>query len=79
MTNLGTALSLPKRSRTILGHLEARGSISPMEALMTYGNMRLAAAIFEIRGAGIDVRTDLKQDESGHKYARYSLVKQTRN
>lgn len=66
-------VALYPQTRTILNHLEKRGSISPMEALMGYGCMRLAARIHELRNAGFNIQTMMKRDEAGHAYARYFL------
>jgi hypothetical protein len=67
-------LKLTPQARTVLSHLKKR-SISPMEAMITYGISRLASCIHEIRKrAGYDVETVVKHDEHGHKYARYSLA-----
>jgi hypothetical protein len=62
---------LPAR---ILKHLRARKSISPMEALASYGTTRLAAAIFKLRRAGFDITTQINHDQAGHGYARYTLA-----
>lgn len=66
-------LSVTPQARQVLNHLEKRGSISPMEAIITYGITRLAARIFELREIGITVLTNLKRDENGKPYARYTL------
>lgn len=71
---LADTLQLKPSTRTILSHLEKRGTISPMEALTSYGNMRLAAAIHDLRKVGYDINTTMKHDEGGHSYARYSLA-----
>lgn len=59
------------QTQTVLRHLESRGSISPMEAMVTYGIYRLAADIHRLREAGHGIDTEIKHDEVGHKYARY--------
>ena len=59
------------QSTTVLRHLQRRGSISPMEALITYGIMRLAARIYDLRLDGVPITTYIKKDEGGHRYARY--------
>jgi hypothetical protein len=64
----------PGQTLTVLRHLKKRGSISPIEALVTYGIPRLAARIFELREAGYGIVTKMKRDEAGHTYARYRLV-----
>jgi hypothetical protein len=68
-------LSLTPQSKTVLRHLERRGTISPMEALMGYSITRLAACIYEIRQAGYNITSTFKRDENGHKYTRYVLPK----
>lgn len=59
--------------RIILRHLKARGSISPMEALTSYGTSRLAPKILNLRKAGYDITTEIMKDEPGHRYARYTF------
>ena len=59
----------------ILKHLQRRKSISPVEAMISYGVMRLASRIHELRQAGHHIITIMKRDEAGHAYARYSLVR----
>jgi hypothetical protein len=62
------------QTKTVLKHLEQRGSISPMEALVSYGISRLAADIHRLREEGHGIYTKYKRDEAGHKYARYIYV-----
>ena len=44
-----------------------------MEALVSYGIYRLAARIYDLRELGVGINTDMKRDEAGHPYARYTL------
>lgn len=67
-------LRLKPQARKILRHLRSGKTISPLEAQNVYGVYRLAASIFDIRQLGYNVKTVRKQDEAGHKYARYSLA-----
>ena len=62
------------QTQTVLTHLQRRGSISPMEALTSYGIYRLAAEIYRLREEGYGIFTHNKKDEAGHKYARYEYV-----
>lgn len=62
------------QTQTVLNHLQRRGSISPMEALVSYGIYRLAAKIYDLREEGFGIHTEMKRDEAGHKYARYTYV-----
>lgn len=71
---LAKTVGLYPQTRTILRHLEKRGSISPMEALMAYGCTRLAARIHELREAGFEIGTTMRTDAAGHRYARYKLT-----
>lgn len=57
----------------VLNHLQTRGSISPMEAIITYGIMRLAPAIHDLRSAGHEISTELRADAKGKRYAHYEL------
>jgi hypothetical protein len=73
--SIASDLTLKPQSKTILRHLRKHDHITPAEALIVYGNSRLAAAIYDIRKIGYPVEKVMKQDEQGHKYARYSLPK----
>lgn len=61
-------------NRTVLKHLLRRKSISPLEALMTYGISRLAPAIHDLRSAGHTIKSEIRKDAKGHRYARYTLT-----
>lgn len=71
---VATDLRLKPQAKTVLRHLRAKGHISPMEALVVYSISRLAACIHDLRKAGYDVSTVIKQDAQGHGYAQYALV-----
>jgi hypothetical protein len=72
--SIAKELRLTPQAKTVLRHLERRGTISPMEALVSYSISRLAACIYEIRHkAGHRVVCDIRRDEQGHKYARYTF------
>lgn len=58
----------------ILAHLRRRGSISPLEAFSTYGTMRLAAQVYDLREAGFTINSVEKTAEDGQKYTRYYYV-----
>lgn len=66
-------LRLTPQAKTVLSHLKRRKHISPTEALAVYSISRLASCIHEIRKVGYDVRKEMKQDDRGHRYAKYSL------
>lgn len=60
------------QTATILAHLQAGESITPMDALRDFGCFRLAARIKDIRDEGYDVQMDWDTDGT-KKWARYSL------
>ena len=72
--SLATVLKLYPQTRKVLGHIEQHGSISPLEAFGVYRITRLAARINEIRDAGVEIVTTMKQDAAGQRYASYSLA-----
>ncbi len=57
----------------ILEHLKIKGRITPVEALLVHQVFRLAARINELRVEGHDIRTEMKKDVRGVKYAQYTL------
>lgn len=67
-------LKLKPQTRKILNHLSKHGSITPMEALTVYSIYRLSACIHDLRNTGISIVTKMKEDASGHKYARYEVT-----
>lgn len=60
----------------ILAYLKAGNSLTPIEALQRFGRMRLGARIYDPKQAGHVINTLMVKDEkSGVRYARYSLVR----
>lgn len=74
MPSLAQTIALNPQVRLVLAHLEKRGSISPMEALTTYGVYRLSSAIHRLRNIGFNIETELREDAAGHRYGRYFLT-----
>ena len=68
------SINLSPQQKTILNHLLSGRSISNMESIIVYSISRLSDVIFDLRRKGFAVHTDVRQDASGHKYSRYSLV-----
>ncbi len=59
-------------------HLETKGSISSLEALGLYSCYDIRTAIRDLRNGcktrkPMDIHTEMKVDQNGKKYARYSL------
>jgi len=55
-------------------HLRNGNSITPTQALQTYGCFRLGARIFDLRKKGLDIRTRIINNGRGAKFAEYSLA-----
>jgi hypothetical protein len=62
------------QAKQILKYLQTHESISPVEALTVAGCFRLAARINDLRNAGYNIKTDIRSDVNGRRYARYKLV-----
>ena len=60
--------------QVILNHLRTKGSISALEALSLYRCNRLAARVEELRRDGHAIETEMKNDITGKRYARYHLA-----
>lgn len=61
------------QAERILEHLEDGETLTPAEARIWFGCDRLAARIEELRYMGHDIKTELRRDDNGKRYARYSL------
>jgi hypothetical protein len=61
----------------IIRHLEAFGTITPMEAIRDYGIMRLASRVSELRKEGYIIVTDMvhgyNRFNEKTRYAEYHL------
>jgi hypothetical protein len=68
------AISLSPQQKTILGHLSRGQSISNMEALIVYNISRLSDVVLKLRRKGFEVQTEVRVDNAGHKYSRYTLA-----
>lgn len=75
MVSLAKEINCTPQARKVLAHLKKRGSITPMEAIITYGITRLAARIHELRGAGYEIATQMKRDEAQKPYAHYLITR----
>jgi hypothetical protein len=71
--SLATEIGLAPQAKTVLLHLVQRRSISPMEAMVTYGITRLAARIHDLRSSGYAIEKEMRRDAAGKPYARYHL------
>lgn len=68
---------MQSQTQEILQHIEAFGSITPLEALSEYGCMRLASRISDLKKAGYPIKSRLVSGTStgGHTvhYAEYYI------
>lgn len=60
--------------KTLLTHLQKHGSISQAEAATVYRIRALPRRISDLKEAGHKITRELKQDPTGQRYARYTLV-----
>lgn len=62
-------MSRMKQTEIVLGHLTDAGPLTAREALVSYGIMRLAARVHELREAGytIETRTRKVKNRFGEK------------
>lgn len=62
-------------------HLEKFGSITPMDAMMDYGIMRLGARIWDLKHSGMEIHTEIVKGRNRFgevtHYARYSTKEAT--
>lgn len=64
------------QSKQILEYMRQGNSITPLEALNLFGCMRLGARIYDLSQAGHVINSEMVHDEqTGKRYARYSLVR----
>jgi hypothetical protein len=67
------------QTRDIANYLAEKGSINFFDALEEFGCSRLAARIYDIRAAGIDIISADMKLPNGKRVARYMWVSSERN
>jgi hypothetical protein len=55
----------------ICRHLDAGGSLTPLEALRMFGCMRLGARVYDLQRQGYPVVTEMVRLANGKRVARY--------
>jgi hypothetical protein len=55
----------------ILGHLKTVGTLTSLEAAGLYRCRQLPARVWDLKRDGHSIRTELKEDHTGQRYARY--------
>lgn len=67
----------------VLQHLQAYGSITPLEAMQEYGIMRLGARIYDLKKMGYSIDSSRETGENRYgesiSYARYSLAEKEKD
>lgn len=59
----------------ILRHLQAGGSLTPMEALQRFQCLRLSARINELQRLGHEIKCEMVKTPSGKRVGQYSMEK----
>ena len=68
------ALGLPSQQKSILSHLKAGKNITQLKASHVYHVTNLPDVIMKLRNRGYAIKTSMERDESGSKYASYTLA-----
>lgn len=67
----------------VLQHLQAYGSITPLEAMQEYGIMRLGARIYDLKKMGYSIDSSMETGKNRYgesiSYARYSLLEREKD
>jgi len=58
--------------RQILEYLSAGYSLTPLQALIKIGTMRLGARVWDLRQQGYDIKMEMVSD-NGKRYAKYFM------
>lgn len=66
------------QKQTVLDHLLAGKTLTPLKARAVFRIERLAARIHELKKDGVNITTTVKTDESGRDYAEYRILTRDR-
>jgi len=61
------------QAQIVTKHLNAYGSITPLQAQSNYNIWRLAAVVNRLKNRGLNIISEMRTAPSGAKYAVYSL------
>lgn len=59
----------------VLNHLRSGKSITPLEALKSYGIFRLGARIWELKQSGYDIKSKIVKNKQGKHFSSYFIEK----
>lgn len=62
--------------KAILSDLQAGKKITPLDAFLNHGCMRLSARIYDLRQSGYAVVAERAETSTGKKIARYRLAEE---
>lgn len=62
------------QNELIMKHLRKGKTLTRLEAFFLYRIQNITARITELKGQGHEIETEVRRDEAGHRYARYSLA-----
>lgn len=63
------------QTNLVYDYMKTHGAIDPLTALSELGVMRLGARIWELKAAGVEIRTTRRTNpDTGKRWAEYSLV-----
>lgn len=65
------------QEQTIIRHMKEHGSISFLEAFGVHRIFNLKGRIADLRGKGYKINTTMKIDDTGKRYAEYSLAEES--
>ena len=63
-----------KQCQQVLSHLQSGKPITALGALKLYGIFRLASRIHDLKKAGVPIKCEERETDSGKRIASYSLA-----
>ncbi len=72
--NILARLSPTNQMKLVLNHIIMKGSISQLEADELYRVKRLTSRITELKQLGVALIAEMRQDNTGKRYARYFIA-----
>ena len=65
------------KTKSVLTHLQTKGSITSWKAIELYKATRLSAIIFILKGRGYDITTEMRYDpETKTRWAVYHILQE---
>lgn len=67
--------SAESQNKRILAALQRGEKLTPLSMLRRFGCLRASGRIFDLRGQGYPIRTDMVKTTNGKRVAQYSIVR----